>query len=497
MVRSGPRLLMLIVLIVPLLALSTVLAAQTPECKLLVQAAIASLQNCAATDGNAACYASSASADPAEGSEVGFSQSGDIVDLSAITSLRTQGANSTVDAWGLALANVHANVPLSVSRLGLKYLLVGDVQVDNAVDAGNAVLPGEPVAVTALVAANLRNSPSTEAQVLLSVPVGTELQADGLSQDSAWLRVLHEGNLAWVSRQIVAAEAGALDTLPIIGADNRTLMQAFSLTTGVEAPDCSDGPPSILVIQSPDGVNASIVVNGANIRFDSTIGLHLLPGNILQLIAFDGGAKLGNLSVPAGFLVNIPLSEGGQDVGGAPTGLRPINAGERGLLSILAGAAPAELLYNPITLPTPEEIAAMIAELNSAAVGQTTTGPAAGNVDCSRFKPTSPLGSLVLGVTPFYWDAATGATSYRLNIYGEAGDLRGTFEVSGSTTLSVDTGAAIGTGSNFSWNIQALVDGQVACTTGVVSLPRDAFQSLVGSGGDGGGATPTACTWSC
>lgn len=496
MLRSGPRLLVLILLLVPLLALSSVLLAQSAECAPLIQVAIANLQNCSGAGGNTACFASSASAASADGSDVAFNQAGDMLDLSAISSLTTQGANSTVDAWGLALANVHANVPLSVSPLGLKYLLVGDVQLDNAVDAASAVLPAEPITVTALVAANLRSSPSTEAQVLVSVPVGTELQADGLSQDKGWLRVLYDGTIAWVSRQIVAADASAVDALPTIGSDNRTLMQAFNLVTGVDVPDCPDGPPSMLVIQGPDEVNANITVNGANIRFESTIGLHLLPGNILQLIVFKGRASLGNLSVPAGFLVNIPLSEDGQNTSGSPTGLRPINEGERGLLSVLAGAAPTELLYSPISLPTPEEIAAIIAQLNTASVGQTVAGPAAGNVDCTRFKPTSPLGSLVNGVTPFYWDAAAGATSYRLNIYGEDGGLRGAFEVSGSTTLSVDTSAAIGGGSNFSWSVQALVDGQVACTTGVVSLPRDVFQSFVGSGG-AGGATPTSCTWSC
>jgi hypothetical protein len=479
-----------------MLALSSVLSAQTAECTPLVEAAIADLQNCADADGNTACFASSASATSVDGGDITFNQSGDMVDLSAITSLSTQGANSTAEAWGLALANVHANIPLSVSRLGLKFVLVGDVQVENTVDAASAALPAEPISVTAMVAANLRSSPSTEAQVLLSVPVGTELQADGLSQDSGWLRVLHEGNVAWVSRQIVAAENGAMDTLPIIGSDNRTLMQAFKLNTGIDMPDCQDGPPSMLVVQGPEGVNANIIVNGANIRFNSTIGLHLLPENILQLIVFNGSANVGSLSVPAGFLINIPLSADGQSVSGPATGLRPVNDGERGLLSILSGAVSPELLYSPINLPTAEEITAMIAQLNAAAVGQTTAGPAAGNVDCSRFKPTSPLGSLANGVTPFYWDAAAGATSYRLNIYGEDGGLRGAFEVSGSTTLSVDTGAAIGSGSNFSWSVEALVDGQVACTSGFVSLPRDVFQSFVGSGG-GGGATPTSCTWSC
>jgi hypothetical protein len=91
-----------------------------------------------------------------------------------------------------------------------------------------------------------------------------------------------------------------------------------------------------------------------------------------------------------------------------------------------------------------------------------------------------------------------GATSYRFTLYNEAGQQVTSIETSAnSTTLSVNTSpAAIGGGSNFSWDVQALLNGQVACTTARASVVRDSTSQFV-SGGDGQQAqiTPTVCTW--
>ncbi|MBZ0284789.1 MAG: SH3 domain-containing protein [Anaerolineae bacterium] len=476
-----------------LLSLASGLAAQVGVCETTIQSAITLLnENCASAGGNTACLGSAGSA-TFSGAEQPFSTAGDTVDLSSLQTLHTLPLDG--EQSGLALMNVHANVPLAISEQGLKYVLLGDVEVENAVDAVNAFTPGAALTVTPLVAANLRTAPSTDAQVIVSAAVGTELSADGLSADGGWLRVLFENQVAWVSRQIVAAAEGNIDDLPVIGTDTRTFMQSFYLKMGGPDTECSQAVPPMLVIQSPGGVNANITANGAGIRFDSAIGLLVLPNKTMQLYVFAGGANVGGVSVPAGFMLNIPLTEDGREMGGLATGLRPINETERGFLSIVATNTAGEALHAPLTLPSPEAVAATIAQINGAAGAQVIAGPASGRADCSRFKPTSPLGSLVNGTTPFYWDAAAGATSYRVNVFGEDGGLRATFDVDAvTTTISADTGATVGGGSNFAWNVEALVDGQVACTSGRVSLPRDANPQVVGGGG-GSAPQPTACTW--
>src|SRR5687768_11351237 len=156
------------------------LAQEETSCAVLVQTAFDQLnENCASLPGSAACFGSAASATFA-GDGGSFAESGDQVQLSEIQALQTQPLNADQDAWGLAVLNTHANVPLALSDQGLRVFLIGDVTVENAVAVASAFTPVESLIVTPLVAANLRSAPSTEARVLANAPVGTELAADGL-----------------------------------------------------------------------------------------------------------------------------------------------------------------------------------------------------------------------------------------------------------------------------------------------------------------------------
>jgi len=102
---------------------------------------------------------------------------------------------------------------------------------------------------------------------------------------------------------------------------------------------------------------------------------------------------------------------------------------------------------------------------------------------------------------PFYWDGAAGATNYSINIYDETGSQVGNALINSNTTTAIlnTTPAGIGNGGTFSWEVQALVDGEIACTSGRVTVVRDAIPVNVNnptSGGSrGGGATPTPCPW--
>jgi hypothetical protein len=489
-----PRVLFLTMLIVvtSLLFISSgvlVGAAQSEDasCAALVQTAFEQFNtSCADVPGSKACFGNSAKASSSSGDSDGFSKPGDQLDLSEVQSVQTLPLSEADEQWGLALVNVHANVPLALSDQGIKYFLLGDVTVENGVDAASAFTPVESLTVTPLVAANLRSSPSTDARVLANAPVGTELEADGLSGDGAWIRVLNGNQTAWISRQIVASNDGDIGTLPVIGSDTRTLMQDIFLDTGNGSATCTDAPPSMLVMQAPNGVNASIKVNGVEVRFEGAIVLHVSDDNIMQVVVLNGGANVEGVSVPSGFTLNVPLSEDGRDIGGSATGLRPINEGERNILTPAAAGISDGLLYTALSVPTQEQIAAILAQLNGASGAQVVSGPAAGQADCGRFKPTSPLGSMALGTSPFYWDAAPGATAYRLNFYSGDGSLINSVDAnSTTTTIQIDT-SGLGAGTNFSWSVDAVVNGQVACSSGKVSVVRDAFGQFVSDGGNGG-----------
>jgi hypothetical protein len=468
------------------------------ECLAAISEAFSTMAaGCAGSPGGSACFGHGAHADLAPGADAAdrFEEAGDVMSLAGVQSIRTQPPDPANGEWGLAVMNVHANVPLSASERGLVYVLIGDVEVENAVPLESAVTPAQPVTVTALVAANIRSAPNTDARIVGNAPAGSSHQADGVSSDRGWLRIMHETDTAWISRQVLAIPEGAVDSLPVVGAGARTLMQSFYLRTGGDHPECSGAPPSMLVIQAPQGLTANFTVNGIDIRIASTIALRVLPDNNLQLIALDGGAYSGSVSIPAGLTMTIPLSADGRSPAGFWTGQRAISDEERSFLLALEQVAPDAWHY-AIHIPTQAEIAALLGQLRGAGGGTGARGPAAGQADCSRFRPTSPLDGMAFGSTTFYWDGAPGATQYRLNILSAGGSVVRTVEIPAqNTSVSTDTGGGLGDGNVFTWYVEALVNGQLACASQQVTIPRASGVLPVGAGGGGAEATPTACPW--
>lgn len=93
---------------------------------------------------------------------------------------------------------------------------------------------------------------------------------------------------------------------------------------------------------------------------------------------------------------------------------------------------------------------------------------------CEGFRPTSPLDGLACGLNTFYWDAAPGADHYVVNLYNESGAQVGSFQTTGSeTSLTTEVNQqTAGAGFSFGWEVQALQNGQVICTTRRVTIPR-------------------------
>src|SRR5262249_18989320 len=103
---------------------------------------------------------------------------------------------------------------------------------------------------------------------------------------------------------------GDLSTLPVIGPDTKTPMQAFYFRTSISGTACDQAPNSV-VVQGPKNLTIDINANGADIRLGSTIALYELPvdamtqqyltqhyGNIglvtelMQIIVLDGHVVL-------------------------------------------------------------------------------------------------------------------------------------------------------------------------------------------------------------
>lgn len=468
------------------------------ECTAFIRAALEALaESCSAAGGSSACVHTST----AINGDGGSAAAGTVVSLTNVETFSTVNdlANET---FGLSMMHVPANVPLVLSEEGLRYVLIGDVTVENLVDPASAITPSPAIPVTAIVASNLRASPSTEGTIIGSVPVGTELQAYALNSDEAWLQVLFEGGDVWVSRSIVATQ-GDLNTLPIADGNSRSLLQSFQLTADPATPDCVGQPPSSLLVQGPEGFRAEITVNGVDIRLDGTVVLQTEVSEAgttrLRMSTLSGGANSNSLSLPAGFTMTIDLDAEDMASNANWTNLGPMTPNQLAFLSPLE-ALPSETLFAAVVMPSQEEIAQMLASINTAVAGQAQSNDA--TVNCDGLRPTNPLSDMANGPqTPFFWDPPTAEniSGYRLAIFDDAGTTVTSVDLPAlSTTFVLDTTtSAIGDGANFSWRVEALVDGSVACTSGRASVLRGADQQLIGEGSAGGAivATPTACPW--
>ncbi|MFN8377959.1 MAG: LysM peptidoglycan-binding domain-containing protein [Anaerolineae bacterium] len=110
--------------------------------------------------------------------------------------------------------------------------------------------------------------------------------------------------------------------------------------------------------------------------------------------------------------------------------------------------------------------------------GSVVVPPPVSSVNCFGFRPTSPLDGMSSSSTNFYWDAASGAEYYRINVFNldKGGGLVASYVTSGPfTRISGDTSVgALGEGFRFAWSVQAIANGQVVCATSPIAQWRAA-----------------------
>jgi LysM repeat protein len=172
---------------------------------------------------------------------------------------------------------------------------------------------------------------------------------------------LDEANQLW-GIAVLKVQANLPDTLPgqnvtflLFGdaaLDNVTPdMRAVVLKTGVGSTTCANAPKSALLLQSPEGTQATMTINGASITLGSTTYLTAEQNKELEIATIEGSAVVSSASitriVQPGAKVSIAL--GGSDglqVAGPPSEPEPFDA------QIIA-AAPVILLERPVQIPSP------------------------------------------------------------------------------------------------------------------------------------------------
>jgi hypothetical protein len=300
------RLLQLCVLSFVLLGLSSfqpIQAQATSDCPSFVQTALQQLgNNCSNSPTGSACYGNSEITTSYANSSTSatFSKPGDRVDLGLLNDIHTSAVDIQAKKWGLALLTTQANLPKTLNSKGVVMVALGDVQAQNAVlPADELKLSDKPVAViVGKQGLDLFNVPTDFNETSSSfghLPAGTPLQADGISPDGKWLRVfaMHDNIYfqspnAWVKISDLA-DSVDLKAFPTIGPNSFTLMQSFNLNTGLKPAACDTDPTSMLYLQGPEETEVLLHINGADVRFGSTMLVRILsPGNIMQVISLTG-----------------------------------------------------------------------------------------------------------------------------------------------------------------------------------------------------------------
>jgi hypothetical protein len=130
----------------PLLALALLLvcismAVSQSTCPMLVEIAQEQVDKfCDMAVRNQACYGNvSLTAKPqADVTSFTFEQTGDIVDVSQIQSMTLAPMDEVANVWGVALMRLQADIPDTLPGQNVTFLMLGDVQIENAVSADDA-----------------------------------------------------------------------------------------------------------------------------------------------------------------------------------------------------------------------------------------------------------------------------------------------------------------------------------------------------------------------
>lgn len=337
--------------------MSVGLAVGQQACSLLVEQAIQAVDdNCSDLDRNTACYAYNQvqATFLQDVSNDFFSNPSDRADLTYLDTIQTTPLDEDNDLWGIAMMSVQANVPNTLPGQAVIFMLMGDVQVENAVAPDDVFEPADPIGVTTLAASsNIRFSPSVTGFVIGVAPLGTEFEADGLSADEEWVRIIYEDQLAWISRSIIDSE-GSLAELSIISETNRTPMQAFYFSTGAGASNCNEAPDS-LMIQGPNSLEVAINANGVDINIGSTIVLENSGENQMSITAINGYARVEHIRIPGGYTIDAQTDEQGNIMPESLAGLRPMGDDKIERFKVLEKIDGANINYQ-VHVPTRAEI---------------------------------------------------------------------------------------------------------------------------------------------
>jgi len=500
--------------------------AQSQVCPPFVADAIDRLgEVCANVERNFACYGNNLVLSTfQEEVEPGFfSSESDVSPLVLVDTMETTALNAVDETWGVAVMKVQANVPGVIPGEAVTFVLMGDTTVENRVDPAEAVIP-EPQTFTLTDDTLARSVPAWNANPLGRLNDGATVLGDATALDGAWLRVNMEDRPAWIASEFVA-EQDVLAGLPEARLDAQSPMQSFYFTTAIGEPQCNDAP-DVLAVRSPDNIKVNISINGLDVELGSymtlknvdedqfTMTLHngdlqipdanidVDPGQTLTALTDQERTVTGFLEVRDATVEEILIGQMAADLlseAGAPVSdivqtnengevIHIVVLGDTlyGIARQYDASAPAIVernnLANPrnlivgtrLVIPNPGSGFVPLPNTTPPTLVPVIPPAVSGQVDCVPFRLISPLDGLAYGQNTFIWEAAPGATAYSVHIVNLSNNNRLIVPVPGNQTsaAAIVDNESIGPGEAFQWYVEAVLNGQVVCTTGAINVNR-------------------------
>lgn len=265
--------------------------AQADSCRGLVDRALASIgQNCAKLEADSLCYGhplvQANFAGDAQMERISSpSQRAPIVGLSSV---QTGALDLEQERFGVAIIHLGALLPRTYQGPGVLVLLAGPTEVTNEIAPATVPQIGEPVSTATLIETTLFKNPGILPRPLKPAAKDEVLLVDAFDHSGEWLRVVNDGNVAWVASADVA-RLSAMDSLPLIGIDAAFPFQALSLATDAELPACDPGEP-IVAIQTPEDIPVNLTINGVDIQLGAMVTFQQVHRNALSMAVHRGKA---------------------------------------------------------------------------------------------------------------------------------------------------------------------------------------------------------------
>ena len=509
MTMSHKRLAISIILLTLLTSLSV--HAQADQCRAIVESAWQSLsRNCADMPRDSVCYGSEA-VEADFRSQTTFDAPASIAPVTDLENLRASGLNPDASKWGIAAMYLSADLPLDRAENGLVILLAGDASIRHEVDLEDLDSVGEAISSAALEPATIYAHPSIVAEVRGQLETDAIARVDARDATGDWLRLVNEGEIAWVERGKLA-RLSAMDKLPIVDASQPFAMQAFTFNTSVDFPECDAAAP-LLAIQTPGDMLFDLRINGVDVSVSGLISARQVQRSAISFNAHrgrmitesgvvnagqsviaivDGGGGILDFSgaLPASdeerergaalqtALNDLAESNGWREYSSDMPAAQVIHTVQPGdsffkiarqyetrvdaILQANGHSAPFKLVAAmQIVIPSPGSGFGGIGVAASTASAQPQ--PAAG--DCAALRLTSPLHIAPRGLSRYYWDGIRRATAYRVDVYDHgSGALRGSFHTA-ETAIDLNPGA-LGVGGAMQLDVTALENGQPICSSG-------------------------------